>query len=221
MASGRTGRLGGPAVVKRTRFLISSLLAAGFTGHQDAMADTFTKATTGNDDPNKGALLRRFSQDHTVTLAQHRSHSSHSSHSSGYGGGGGHYSHTSHRSSSGGGYVPSYNPAPGYSPPYVAPTQEPQPQPQTAQPLYSTDVRASAPPSDGLPALSGRTKRFASIVRRVQIALLAQDFYSGIIDGLVGPSLRSALRKFQQSRGLDVTGTITPPTLDALMVSSQ
>lgn len=207
--------------MKRTRFLISSLLAAGFTGHQDAMADTFAKATTtGTDDPNKGALLRRFSQDHTVTLAQHRSHSSHSSHSSGYGGGG-HYSHTSHRSSTGGGYSPSYDPAPAYSPPYVAPTPAPPPQPRTAQPLFSTDARASAPPSDGLPALSGRTKRFASIVRRVQIALLAQDFYGGGIDGQVGPGLRSALRKFQKARGLDVTGTITPPTLDALMVSSE
>jgi len=69
--------------------------------------------------------------------------------------------------------------------------------------------------------LSGRTKRFASIVRRVQIALLAQGLYSGPIDGIVGPALRSALRKLQKARGIEVTGTITPPTLDALMVSSQ
>jgi peptidoglycan hydrolase-like protein with peptidoglycan-binding domain len=108
------------------------------------------------------------------------------------------------------GYTPSYEPAPAYSPPYVAPTPATPLQPRTAQPLFSTDTRASAPPSDGLPALSGRTKRFASIVRRVQIALLAQDFYSGAINGQVGPGLRSALRKFQKARGLDVTGTITP-----------
>jgi peptidoglycan hydrolase-like protein with peptidoglycan-binding domain len=69
--------------------------------------------------------------------------------------------------------------------------------------------------------LSGRTKRFASIVRRVQIALLAQDCYSGPINGTVGAGLRSALRKFQKARGLEITGTITPSTLDALMVSSE
>jgi peptidoglycan hydrolase-like protein with peptidoglycan-binding domain len=68
--------------------------------------------------------------------------------------------------------------------------------------------------------LSGRTKRFASIVRRVQIALLARELYVGPIDGIVGPRLRAALRKFQGQRSLAVTGTITPQTLDALMVPS-
>jgi peptidoglycan hydrolase-like protein with peptidoglycan-binding domain len=89
------------------------------------------------------------------------------------------------------------------------------------QPLFSDTDRASAPAPDGLPVLSGRTKRFAAIVRRVQIALLAQDFYHGPINGVVGPALRSALRGFQTKRGLESTGTITPSTLDALMVSSQ
>lgn len=203
--------------MRRARFLISSLLAAGFTGHQDALAGTLAKATTtGNDDPQAGGLLRRFSQDHAITLAQHRSHSSHSSHashSSGYGGG--HYSHSSHRSSTGGGYE-----TPSYPPPYVPPAPPPRPRPEP-QPLFAPETRASTPPPDGLPALSGRTRRFASIVRRVQLALLAQDLYAGAVDGVVGPALRSALRKFQKARGLDVTGTITPPTLDALMVSSQ
>ena len=74
--------------------------------------------------------------------------------------------------------------------------------------LFGPETRPRAP-ADGLPALSGRTKRFASIIRRVQLALLAQDLYSGAIDGVVGPALRSALRKFQKARQLDITGTIT------------
>jgi len=53
------------------------------------------------------------------------------------------------------------------------------------QQLFNNNVRASAPPSDGLPPLSGRTKRFSSIVSRVQIALLAQDCYSGPVNGSV------------------------------------
>lgn len=185
------------------------------------LAATFSKATTTpHDEPGGGSLLDRFRQDHLMTLADHRSHSSHASHSSGYSGG--HYSHTSHRSSAGGGYSPSYDSGPTYTPPYEPPAPAPTPAPApAAQPLFAPATRAAAPPPDGLPALSGRTKRFASIVRRVQIALLARDLYSGAIDGVVGPTLRSALRKFQKTRSLDVTGTITPATLDALMISSQ
>jgi His-Xaa-Ser repeat protein HxsA len=205
--------------MKRRTYLIPTIAAAGF-GHQDpAVAAVLRAATTGSHDPTVGTLMRVFNQDHMVTLADHRSHSSHASHSSGYGGGG-HYSHTSHRSGAGGydggGYsgVPLYTP-PAPTPPPVEPIRTP-----SAQPLFTSSDRATAPPPDGLPALSGRTKRFAAIVRRVQIALIAQDFYRGPISGVVAPTLRAALRKFQKDRGLDVTGTITPQTLDALMVSS-
>ncbi|MEI9899147.1 MAG: peptidoglycan-binding domain-containing protein [Hyphomicrobium sp.] len=76
-------------------------------------------------------------------------------------------------------------------------------------------------PEAKLPALSGRTERFAAIVRRVQIALLAQGFFNGPISGTVGPVTRAALRRFQTSRGLEATGTITPQTLDALKISSE
>lgn len=81
--------------------------------------------------------------------------------------------------------------------------------------------RATPPPTDGMPALSGRSQRFVAIVRRVQIALLAQGHYRGSIDGIVGPATRAALRQFQTARGLNVTGTITPQTLDALMIASE
>nr|WP_248291637.1 MULTISPECIES: peptidoglycan-binding domain-containing protein [unclassified Novosphingobium] len=102
------------------------------------------------------------------------------------------------------------------------PSSSPSPPNQTAPlPLFAPSERASPPTSDGLAPLSGRTRRFAAIVRRVELALLAQDFYKGPIDGTVTPELRAALRAFQGKRGLDVTGTITPATLDALMVASQ
>ncbi|WP_157217953.1 peptidoglycan-binding protein [Flavisphingomonas formosensis] len=211
----------------RKRFLIPSLVAAGFGAHDPAQAALIHATTTGADDPNAGAMLRMFTQDHYVTLADHRSHSSHSSHashSSGFGGGGGHYSHSSHTShrSAGGGYdSPSYS-TPTYTAP--EPTRSPPPasRPAPAAPLFTPSARATPPPAtDALPALSGRTKRFASIVRRVQLALLAQGFYNGRIDGIVGPGLRKALRAFQKVRGIAVTGTITPQTLDALMISSE
>jgi His-Xaa-Ser repeat protein HxsA len=204
------------------RFLIPSLLAAGFSMHDPAQA-AFTKATvTGTGDPNAGKLFRIFTQDHAVTLAQHRSHSSHASHSSGgYGGGGhaSHMSHTSHRSSSGSYDSGSYDPSPAYTPP--PPPAAPAP-PPTRVSLFGSQ-KATPPPKDdaSLPALSGRTKRFAAIVRRAQIALMGQGVYQGPISGVVGPSTRSAIRRFQTSRSLSVTGTLTPQTLDALMVSSE
>jgi len=221
-----------------TRFLIPSLVAAGFGTHDPAQA-AFTEATTtGTDDPNKGTLFRIFSQDHNVTLAQHRSHSSHSSHSShrSGGGGGGHYSHVSHTShrSSTGGYDP--YPTPVYPTPAPAPAPPPPPPPSSpyeratpppGEPLPATGSgpqRASPPNAEAgnaLPALSGRSQRFAAIVRRVQIALMARGFFNATITGTVGPATRAALRAFQTSAGLAVTGTITPQTLDALMIASE
>jgi peptidoglycan hydrolase-like protein with peptidoglycan-binding domain len=55
----------------------------------------------------------------------------------------------------------------------------------------------------------------------VQIALLAQSYFEGPINGAVGPALRAAIRRFQQARGLSRTGTITPQLLDALMIASE
>ncbi|WP_158442040.1 peptidoglycan-binding protein [Novosphingobium sp. B-7] len=213
--------------MKRRVFLIPSLFAAGFGSQDAALAAQSHSNTVGGDDPNNGSVMRNFSQDHLVTLASHSSHSSHSSHAShsSGGGGGGHYSHTSHTShrSSTGGYDGGGYYAPLPSAPAVPTPSQPPPRVSapSIQPLFDNTDRASAPAPDGLPVLSGRTKRFAAIVRRVQIALLAQDFYRGPINGVVAPALRTAIRGFQSKRGLEATGTITPATLDALMVSSQ
>lgn len=50
----------------------------------------------------------------------------------------------------------------------------------------------------------------------IQIALARLDFSCGIIDGVPGPKSAAALRAFQGSRGLDVTGARDPDTLAAL-----
>ncbi|WP_370059833.1 peptidoglycan-binding protein [Novosphingobium sp. P6W] len=68
--------------------------------------------------------------------------------------------------------------------------------------------------------MEGRTERFKAVVRRVQIGLLGHGDYAGTIDGHVGPAMRKALRKFQSTHKLTVTGTITPQTLDALKIAS-
>lgn len=205
-----------------SKFLISSLVAAGFGHDGDGVKLSLTPLPTDRD---PATAPRLFTQDHYFTLAGHSSHASHASHSSG-GYSGGHYSHTSHRSSSGGyDYSPPVYVPPAPTPLYrstPAPTPPPNPLPAPSRSLPAVDLgRASPPPPDGLPALSGRTKRFEAIVKRVQIALMAQGYYKGPIDGVVSPTLRGAIRKFQGDRSLAVTGTITPPTLDALQIAAQ
>jgi His-Xaa-Ser repeat protein HxsA len=200
-------------------FLIPSLLVAGF-GKVSPEQVTFTTLARDTSDPGT-SLFQVYRQSHLVTLAQHRSHSSHSSHRSGYSSG--HYSHSSHRSSYGGGYgapAPSA-PAPVYSRPSSSSPSTDTVRPQA---LYGSNPESSsATSSDGttLATLSGRTKKFEQIVRLVQIGLMAQGDYNGPLNGAVGPLTRSALRKFQESHSLSVTGTITPETLDALRVPSQ
>jgi hypothetical protein len=62
----------------------------------------------------------------------------------------------------------------------------------------------------GFEDASGRTKRFAAIVRRFQIAVRARQLYPGPIDGIAGRVPGAALRKFQTQRLLSMARTIIP-----------
>ena len=55
-----------------------------------------------------------------------------------------------------------------------------------------------------------------SRVSQVQAALARKGYYRGAIDGSPGPATRNALRQYQRSQGLDVTGRIDRPVLEAL-----
>ena len=193
------------------KYMITGLLAAGF-GHHDPLQAALTRAAS-SDRPDEGKLFQLFRQDHLYTLAGHSSHSSHASHAS----------HASHYSSTGGYTPPTYSPAPVYAPPLYSP---PAPSPAPASPAPSSDDTSSfgspVTPKAATPApLSGRSELFKKVVRRVQVALMGRGLFDGPIDGTVGLATRAALRQFQQSQGLAVTGTITAQTLDALHVPSQ
>ncbi|MCM2453664.1 peptidoglycan-binding protein [Agrobacterium vitis] len=49
---------------------------------------------------------------------------------------------------------------------------------------------------------------------QVQSSLTAYGYYTGLIDGKVGPSCKTALTAMQTDYRLKVTGTITPEVLD-------
>jgi His-Xaa-Ser repeat protein HxsA len=53
---------------------------------------------------------------------------------------------------------------------------------------------------------------------RVQAALLQQGYDPGAIDGTLNSTTVQALESFQSNRGLEVTGTLTTETLNALGV---
>ena len=55
-------------------------------------------------------------------------------------------------------------------------------------------------------------------MKRVQSGLKAYGYYTGGIDGQVGPETRAALLRLQSDFGLKQTGTITPEVLKALSI---
>ncbi len=54
------------------------------------------------------------------------------------------------------------------------------------------------------------------VIENVQLALRDQGYYSGAIDGLIGPQTRTALGDFQHDHGLVVTEAVDEPTLATL-----
>lgn len=55
-----------------------------------------------------------------------------------------------------------------------------------------------------------------SAVRQAQERLNQLGYAAGTADGLVGPKTRAALRRFQQEKGLKVTGVLDAATADKL-----
>jgi hypothetical protein len=57
-------------------------------------------------------------------------------------------------------------------------------------------------------------------VSAVQSQLATQGYYRGVVDGVYGPQTRAALTRYQSNHGLQVTGNLTPATLQALGLTS-
>ena len=55
-----------------------------------------------------------------------------------------------------------------------------------------------------------------SMVGAVQSDLAKQGYYRGVIDGVYGPQTRVAITHYQSNHGLQVTGSLTPATLQSL-----
>jgi putative peptidoglycan binding protein len=55
-----------------------------------------------------------------------------------------------------------------------------------------------------------------SNISEIQSALSREGYYSGAVDGSLGPGTRSALRRYQRDHGLAVTGRIDRAVINAL-----
>jgi His-Xaa-Ser repeat protein HxsA len=144
--------------------------------------------------------LRPLNNESDNLFARHSSHSSHRSHSS----------HSSHYSGSGG--STSRSPTP-YSPPSESSAPVPSPQRLIDEPVNSRPS-SPAPPPVGLSPV----EKLRLQVLRVQIKLKSLGLYDAAIDGSLNEETREALRLFQQVKGLEETGMMSTPTLNALGV---
>lgn len=177
------------------KFLIPSLIAAGFFGIPTAAAVPRDQETV---EDRKVSFFEAIKAKTASKIAAHRSHSSHRS-------------HASHRSSSGGGYTAprATNPSPLYNPPSGR--------------NESSTPRTSILPSPPAAASRGRvgnSEAFNQIAKKVQEALRAYGYYNGAIDGIIGSGSKSALARFQADYSLRVTGTITPEVLSAFSIKT-
>jgi peptidoglycan hydrolase-like protein with peptidoglycan-binding domain len=94
----------------------------------------------------------------------------------------------------------------------------------TGQLNQATAATLGLPPGDLLtgtpgpaaPAASSADPLAPEAVRNVQRRLRSLGFYRGGADGVWGPGTQAAIERFQQGRGLQASGQLTPATAQAM-----
>jgi murein L,D-transpeptidase YcbB/YkuD len=59
---------------------------------------------------------------------------------------------------------------------------------------------------------SGRATAIKSTPKRIQTALKNAGYYTGSVDGKIGPQTKQAIKEFQRTHGLSVDGKVGPKT---------
>ena len=81
---------------------------------------------------------------------------------------------------------------------------------------YPYDYYADTDPYDNNGASYNIAPADSATVQAVQTQLAQLGYYNGSIDGVFGPSTRDAVAKFQIANQLNVTGSLSPDTLQSL-----
>ena len=81
---------------------------------------------------------------------------------------------------------------------------------------YLYDYYADTDPYDNSGATYNIGAADSATIQTVQARLLNLGYYNGSIDGIFGPSTRDAVARFQIANQLNVTGSLSPDTLQSL-----
>ena len=194
------------------KFLISSLLAAGFFNIADASSDKNIEIekTENVDLINNSKGLKSIAERNVpFTLMAHSSHGSHGSHiSHASHSSSSHYSssHSSHASHSSHYSHYSYGSVEGQMQNYSYEYKDQ----GLGRNLNSTPNESILPRSpaivDTKKNVKGNSKEFKVLTQRAQLALYAMGYYSGDIDGLMNNETISSITKYQNKHNLKVTG---------------
>src|SRR6266567_3375934 len=84
---------------------------------------------------------------------------------------------------------------------------------------YPYDYYTGGQPDDNTAPADGSPAADTTTVQAVQTELTQLGYYNGPIDGIFGPTTRDAVAKYQMDKQLDVTGSLSPDTLQSLGVS--
>ena len=197
------------------KFLISSLLAAGFFNIADASSDKNIeiKKTENVDLINNSKGLKSIAERNVpFTLMAHSSHGSHGSHvSHASHSSSSHYSssHSSHASHSSHYSHYSYGSVEGQIQNYSYEYKDQ----GLGRNLNSTPNESILPRSpaivDTKKNVKGNSKEFKVLTQRAQLALYAMGYYSGDIDGLMNNETISSITKYQNKHNLKVTGSLS------------
>ena len=197
------------------KFLISSLLAAGFFNIADASSDKNIEIEKNEnvDLINNSKGLKSIAERNVpFTLMAHSSHGSHGSHiSHASHSSSSHYSssHSSHASHSSHYSHYSYGSVEGQMQNYSYEYKDQ----GLGRNLNSTPNESILPRSpaivDTKKNVKGNSKEFKVLTQRAQLALYAMGYYSGDIDGLMNNETISSITKYQNKHNLKVTGSLS------------
>jgi Putative peptidoglycan binding domain len=83
---------------------------------------------------------------------------------------------------------------------------------------YPYDYYANTDPYDNNGATYDIAPADSATIQAVQRQLLNLGYYNGSVDGVFGPSTRDAVAKYQVANHLNVTGSLSPDTIQSLGV---
>ena len=91
--------------------------------------------------------------------------------------------------------------------------------PYYADDYYPYDYYADSQPYDNTASYDNSVPAADPTVEATQEELAQQGYYNGPVDGVFGPTTRDAVAKYQTAKQLNVTGSLSPDTLQSLGLS--